>query len=80
MSSPTRWSREHFLHDQPGRVVVVPARTAAWLDARGLSVVCRLALLRSGLALHTWSIASEPTWIVELHKGPRPWKKCGSPA
>ncbi len=37
MSLPTRWGREHFLHDQPGPVVVVPARVAAWLDSHGLS-------------------------------------------
>ncbi|MDP9466822.1 MAG: helix-turn-helix domain-containing protein [Actinomycetota bacterium] len=39
MSPPTRWGREHFLHDQPGPVVVVTARVAAWLDARGLSAL-----------------------------------------
>ncbi len=39
MSPPIRWGREHFLHDQPGPVVVVTARVAAWLDARGLSAL-----------------------------------------
>ncbi len=39
MSSPTRWGREHFLHDQPGPVVVVTSRFAAWLEARGLGAL-----------------------------------------
>ncbi len=39
MSSPTRWGREHFLHDQPGPVVVVPARVAAWLDQHGMAAL-----------------------------------------
>ncbi len=39
MSPPTRWGREHFLHDQPGPVVVVTSRGAAWLEVRGLGAL-----------------------------------------
>ncbi len=39
MTPPTRWGREHFLHDQPGPTILLTSRFAAWLEAQGLSAL-----------------------------------------